>query len=864
MHLGRVLVCFVLPWLGTAKSLLHARSPPKPKPIQGSPVGDPRLMYIVGPVPASTAFSIGIHGSYSLEHRVVEWGSYEMVAIVPGRYHVMAHTNPELAIQGWARTWARRRHRRFTSVQIYAVSLTEDDRIFSRSNNDTILYSTYWSPCEARAWPPRFVHFFASLPQITDYALLADRNVVDTIFSRLSWRARRFASLEHLGSLVPVLNAPVGSTVCHCQTNFHLTQQLNEMMSMERQIINSLYTETGELLRDAYCDHLLSRDDYDRCVQMAQDVVRGRFGIQHGGAGVPLEAMNHQSMMAHRPMTLGANPLANVPPLLPAPEANFPLGMVHPSAQIPPPPALPEMNPQVPPPIQRAPNPYARPAFHVEPPVRMDPTAPMMSDPEPIPGPSYQEHPPRPYPPAAEVPLQFPVPNPPPEPPLPAPGLSQRRLENELQEFACQETLTEGDIFQGVWDALRPFVGMNVELLQQHFPNLDAASLHILSQGSCSRFDNHYLHKRSIEEEESSESTANATSCKDLAFSIAGKASGFSPMMEAQLLKPTLDGLEETENCMQLKSLHVRIELSSDVIYGWEGAGTNDDIYIEVGNQTILLLNSPWRGSVADKPVDLVKAFGSQPVSFDKFTTFSLFPRRSETMGPGGDPFKLKGLIFTARCESDPHREVIVDKYSSVNKDIYRLRWPSKYDGRIAVKDWHYSPFDTKAQTLAVSPPGRRDFCSHLKALQVRLTLDGLWQSWFSGGTVDDVYLSIGMENQPGKGTILLAQSPSAGQEFTTDVDLVKFFGRKTVPVAAVLSYVDIYATTGSGQSVNYTDGWQIKSIVFDGQCSDSNNTVRASIDFPDGKWVERQAGKEWGLVYTHDKIGLQRWFRVN
>ncbi|RDA87212.1 hypothetical protein CP532_2516 [Ophiocordyceps camponoti-leonardi (nom. inval.)] len=877
MLLGRVLACLVLPWLGTAKSL-HARSPPKF--ISGTPFGDPRLMYIVGPLPATTAFSVGIHGSYTVDHRVVQWGSYEMVAVIPGRYNVMAHTNPESAIIGWARTWARRnqrlRHPPFSSIQIYAVSLTEDDRLFARFSNDSVLYSTYWSPCEARAWPPRFVHYYATLPQVPDYAVFTDGDVVRSIMDQLEWRARRHSTLNPLVGLAPIRNAPVGSTTCHCQTNFQLTQQLNGVMSLGPEILNNLYPEAGGLLREVFCEDLISQEDYDRCVQVSQEVVRGRLGIQQGGqrgsqrrGHAPFSAMDQMEThpMANRPTGSGPNP---PPPNLPPPAvpgASF--RMMHPSVQVPPPPpVLPEMMAPDPLPIQSTSNPYATPAFHVQLPVPTDPTAPMMPDQEPIPGPSYQQHPSQSYPPIAqppvEVPASFQVPNPPPELALPTPGPSQRRLESELQEFACHETISDGEIFQGVWDALRPYVGMGVDLLQQHFPNLDAASLSILSQGSCSPFHNHFLSKRSSEEPTESTETGSGTKCEELAFSIAGKASDLSSKMEAQLLKPTFDDLEEAEKCTRLKSLHVRIELSSDVIYGWEGAGTNDDIFIKVGSQTVLLLNSPWRGSVADKAVDLVEAFGSETIPFDKFTKFSLFPRRSETMPRGGDPFKLKGLIFSGRCENAPHREVIVDRYSSVNKDIYRLRWPSKYDGQIAINDWHYSPYDTKAQTLAVSPPGRLESCSHLKALKVRLTLDGLWQSWFSGGTSDNVYLSIGMENQPGKGSLLLAQSPSAGHDFTADFDLVKFFGRKTVPVAAVLSYVDIYATPGSGQSANYTDGWQIKSIVFDGQCSDDNNTVRANIDFPDGKWVERQAGKEWGLVYTHEKMGLQRWFRVN
>ncbi|RDA89946.1 hypothetical protein CP533_0282 [Ophiocordyceps camponoti-saundersi (nom. inval.)] len=901
MHLGRALACFLLPWLGTAKSL-EARSPPKF--VSGSPDGDPRLMYIVGPIPAASAFSLGIFGSYGLEHRCVLWGSYEMVAVMPGRYHVVAHTNPQAAIQGWARSWTRRHGRSrppfFNSIQIYAVSLTEDDRLLARFDNDSVLYSTYWSTCDARAWPPRFVHYYATIPSVTDYSFLADDDIAREAIHRLRWRARRHATLSPLVGLAPIRSAPVGSTTCQCQTNYHLTQQLNGLLSLGSDLLNVLYPEAVQFLRDIFCDHLAGEAEYNRCAEISDEVARARLGIEQGpsrpDAPVPVVGQAEPPPMADQPMDPNPNPVS------PIPEAKLPPGqarspMIRPAVRVPPPLALPEM-PQGSFPAPKKPNPYITPAFHIARPVQI-PTTPFISGLGPIPGPSH--HPPRthPYPlvvpspvtqpgvaqPPPELPPSFEVPNPPPELSLSAPGPSQRRLEDELQEFACQTSFFSEEIFQGVWDALRPYVGMGIDRLQEHFPDLDETSLSLLSQGSCSPFHNHQLGKRSPETGDEGTKAANGTACENLAFSIAGKASNFSPEMEAQVLAPSFDGLEKIENCVELDSLQVRIELSSDVVYGWEGAGTNDDIFIKVGGQTILLLNSPWKGSVADQPVDLVKAFGNDAIDFKNFTQFSLFPRRSETMPPGGDPFKLKGsvrpppylfstvkdiltgligLIFTARCVGDPHREVIVDKYSAVNQDIYRMRWPSKYDGQIALKDWHYSPFDTKAQTLAVSPPGILDFCSHLKALEVKLTLDGLWQSWFSGGTSDNVYLSIGMENKPGRGSILLAQSPSAGQEFTADFDLYKFFGQKTVPVSAILSYVDVYATPGSGQSANYTDGWQIKSIVFDGQCSDRNHTVRANINFPDGKWVERQAGKEWGLVYTHDKMGLERWFRVD
>ncbi|KAF4589772.1 heat-labile enterotoxin IIB, A chain [Ophiocordyceps camponoti-floridani] len=603
--------------------------------MRSAPEDGQRFMYIVSTLAVSSVFNVGIYGSFPVGHRCTHRGSYELIPILPGRLNIVAHTNAEAAIVGWARSWqsaTRRRPANELVVHIYALSLAPEDRIWTRRDDDTIVFSSYISPCRARAWRSSNIHYYGILPTVANYEVYTDPVVARTALRQ-------------------------------------------------------------------------------------------------------------------------------------------------------------------------------------------------------------------------------------PEPPLIE---SERRLERELQQIVCQEMPTQENLFQGVWDVLRPFMGMPIDILRQHFPHLDQASLLILSQGGCFPFRHQRLRKRSIDESLTEVPQVNATACEVLAVSIAGKVTALSPEVASKLREPVVDPLEEPEKCTRFNSLRVRIELGYHNIYFAEGAGTNDDIFITVGRQTIKLLRSPGYSAVANKAVDLMVAFGSETISVDQFNHFHLFPRRPETMPTGGDPFNLKSLIFSARCIEEPHREAIITKFDNINRDIYPLRWPSYLSARISVTDWHYSPYDVKTNTLAVSLPGRPSACIYLKALRVRLTLDGLWQSWFSAGTSDNVYLSVGMENRPSVGVLPLAKSPAAGSVFEADFNLETFFDQKTVPVSAILSYVNVYATPGMGLNANYTDGWQIKSIIFDGRCADNNRAVRANIVFPEGKWVERQAGKEWGLVYSHDKIGLERWIRLD
>ncbi|PFH60564.1 hypothetical protein XA68_10769 [Ophiocordyceps unilateralis] len=933
---GLVMACSLLPRLGSCDrhQELERRSPPSF--IDASPIGSNRFMYVVSTIAISSAFNVGIHGCFSAHHPVLQRGSYETANIIPGYSNVLAHTNPEAAILGWARSWTATRRLRQSAgvtVQIFALSLSPDDRILASLEDDTVIFSSYCSPCRTQAWSSSVVHFYGRLPTLADYAAYTDPAVVRSALLRLQWYARRYSYAARLADLPPIRSAPIGGNLCQCSPRYDVSRQLDSLAAMGPAILNALHPTAEQAMEEIFCDHLETHSDYDRCRDVAARVAQGRFGIQPrigpveqavagpshldrpatqgpvtplketpdpAGAvpALPRPISPPEPPVIPRPITGSLTPRPITGSVLPRPIAGplRPAGSRNLSPMVPlprpiaPRPPLRELNPYAPFPAPPIPTvdltdampgptaPQATPVFEVP-----SPAAPVAPNLGPIPHAQHRERP-LPYPlapPRTQTSstrsthgldgldhAPFPIPD------LrqsttagyvTVPDASQRELENELQQIACQEIDTDADVFQGVWDVLRPFMGMAVELLQQHFPNMDQAALLTLSQGSCFPFHQHRMHKRSDGELlDYASLTVNATVCESLAVSIAGKVSNLPPEIESRLREPVLDVLEAPQNCVHFKSLHVRIELGYSNIYFIEGAGTNDDIFITVGKQTIKLLSSPWYGSVANKPVNLTQAFGTEVISLDQFTGFRLFPQRSPKMPPGGDPFNLKSLIFSARCVEQPHREAVVDKHSLVNKNIWRLRWPSEFSDDISVHDWHFSPYDTKADTLAVSLPGRPNACTYLKALKVRLTLDGLWQSWFSGGTSDNVYLSVGMENKPSRGLLPLTQSPSAGSDFTAEFDLDKFFGQKTVPVSAILSYVNLYATPGAGHSPNDTDSWKIKSIIFDGQCSDNNKTVRANIIFPQGKWVERRAGKEWGMVYSHDKMGLDRWIRVD
>lgn len=106
----------------------------------------------------------------------------------------------------------------------------------------------------------------------------------------------------------------------------------------------------------------------------------------------------------------------------------------------------------------------------------------------------------------------------------------------------------------------------------------------------------------------------------------------------------------DVETCNYFKSLEVKLTMGNG-LWGFDGAGTVDDIVIEFGghnHQTIL--RHPSHGDEATISVDLEKAFGSKQVLVEAVKSFQLYSVQDEQKNP--DSWEIGGM-FPARQGQD-------------------------------------------------------------------------------------------------------------------------------------------------------------------------------------------------------------------
>ncbi|EFY89457.1 hypothetical protein MAC_04476 [Metarhizium acridum CQMa 102] len=264
----------------------------------------------------------------------------------------------------------------------------------------------------------------------------------------------------------------------------------------------------------------------------------------------------------------------------------------------------------------------------------------------------------------------------------------------------------------------------------------------------------------------------------------------------------------DVETCNYFKSLEVKLTLGNGV-WGFDGAGTVDDIVIEFGkhdHQTIL--KHPSRGDEATISVDLEKAFGSKEVLVEAVKSFKLYSVQDQQKNP--DSWEIGGLYIYGTCV-ESSRRAIIKKYDNVydwfNRfgDINPEYGSSHFNGHIDLGDWQWETPDEKTKTIAVMPPGQPSACSKFKSLEAYLELGKGVYSGSGAGTNDDIMLDFS-DDSFNPSDILLMSSPSRGDSVTKPVDLKSVFGKSVVSPKDIRQ-VSVYSEQGTS---HWADPWEI------------------------------------------------------
>ncbi|KJK76071.1 hypothetical protein H634G_08476 [Metarhizium anisopliae BRIP 53293] len=292
----------------------------------------------------------------------------------------------------------------------------------------------------------------------------------------------------------------------------------------------------------------------------------------------------------------------------------------------------------------------------------------------------------------------------------------------------------------------------------------------------------------------------------------------------------------DVETCNYFKSLEVKLTMGNG-LWGFDGAGTVDDIVIEFGghnHQTIL--KHPSHGDEATISVDLEKAFGSKQVLVEAVKSFQLYSVQDEQKNP--DSWEIGGLYIYGTCV-ESSRRVVIKKYDNVydwfNRfgDMNPEYGSSHFNGHVALGDWQWETPDDKTKTIAVMPPGQPHACTTFKSLEAYLELGkGVYQG-SGAGTNDEIMLDFS-DSAFTPSNILLMSSPSRGDSVTKPIELESVFGKSVLSPKDVRQ-VAVYSREGTS---HWADPWEVAT-----HCEGSSKTAEVTKWRDIYQWFDRFEG---------------------
>ncbi|KYK54417.1 hypothetical protein DCS_06375 [Drechmeria coniospora] len=301
---------------------------------------------------------------------------------------------------------------------------------------------------------------------------------------------------------------------------------------------------------------------------------------------------------------------------------------------------------------------------------------------------------------------------------------------------------------------------------------------------------------------------------------------------------PMLAGIED---CRYFRKLSIHLHIGNGI-----SGGSDDEIVMDIGKQTLLLATSPDRGFENVKSVNIKKAFGVRNVRVSDVKHFTLYSRSHAGSNP--DYWELGGVSFKGIC-SGSGRVAVIDKWSSLyewlDRDMQATggKTPTKLKKSIAPHDWQWETEDSKTKTLAVQPPGEPWACTRFKSLEVRLELGS---NIAGSGTYDNIVIDVG------KSTTSLTEAPSGGANERRMIDLKKAFGSRAPEVSDITKFT---LRSVEGWEHPDADPWEVKSITFTGHCSGSSRKAVLNKYANIYKWVNRPETYERDL-----HIGDWKW----
>ncbi|PHH65671.1 hypothetical protein CDD81_1757 [Ophiocordyceps australis] len=283
---------------------------------------------------------------------------------------------------------------------------------------------------------------------------------------------------------------------------------------------------------------------------------------------------------------------------------------------------------------------------------------------------------------------------------------------------------------------------------------------------------------------------------------------------------PTQKSLE----CSEFNKLKVHLQLANAITRGsqfFEGAGSVDDIVLDIGHQTLLLAEAPSRGFEKTRTVNLKKAFGvaSDSVAVKDVNHFKLYS--VQDLQQNADSWELEGITFKGRCAGSG-RIAQTTKWQSIEKwysrfgDLYPDMGPTKLEDKIQLDDWHWETEDDRTRTLLVDPPGQPGACVHFSAVNATLELGS---SILGAGTNHNIVIDFDHQ------AISLAEAPSKSYNQTRSLDMRDAFASQAVAVDSITGF-RLYGQVPSGQSES-SDEWELKSITLEGQCAESSKKAK-------------------------------------
>ncbi|ODA77299.1 hypothetical protein RJ55_06926 [Drechmeria coniospora] len=304
------------------------------------------------------------------------------------------------------------------------------------------------------------------------------------------------------------------------------------------------------------------------------------------------------------------------------------------------------------------------------------------------------------------------------------------------------------------------------------------------------------IERMEVEEQRAHPDTAQAQLSVDAA---AFKGRDCDRAREIAMRTPRPPMLAGIEDCRYFRKLSIHLHIGNGI-----SGGSDDEIVMDIGKQTLLLATSPDRGFENVKSVNIKKAFGVRNVRVSDVKHFTLYSRSHAGSNP--DYWELGGVSFKGIC-SGSGRVAVIDKWSSLyewlDRDMQATggKTPTKLKKSIAPHDWQWETEDSKTKTLAVQPPGEPWACTRFKSLEVRLELGS---NIAGSGTYDNIVIDVG------KSTTSLAEAPSGGANERRMIDLKKAFGSRAPEVSDITKFT---LRSVEGWEHPDADPWEVKML---------------------------------------------------